>query len=92
MEFFKIQDPKKRDDIVKNYMANREKLYNESINRNVSDANYQTDLSKFFQPLIESNEKVKNELKSIAYREVDSSPLALTYPESETSFESSKSC
>ena len=60
-------------------MKEEEKIYQDSKNENIYDANLQTDLTKLYKPLIESNEKV---LKKIAVDKVDEGSLfALTYPE-----------
>ena len=79
MSFYVIQDRDKRDEIVKEINERRKKIYQDSKNENIYDANLQTDLTKLYKPLIESNEKV---LKKIAVDKVDEgSLLALTYPE-----------
>ena len=66
MSFFKIQDPNKRDEIVREMIERRKKIYQDRLNENISEANFQTDLSKLYKPLIESNEKM---IKSIADKE-----------------------
>ena len=66
MSFFKIQDPNKRDEIVGEMIERRKNIYQDSLNENIYDANLQTDLSKLYKPLIESNEKM---IKSIADKE-----------------------
>ena len=89
MSFYVIQDRDKRDEIVKEINERRKKIYQDSKNENIYDANLQTDLTKLYKPLIESNEKV---LKKIAVDKVDEGSLfALTYPEkqSESAGESS---
>ena len=89
MSFYVIQDRDKRDEIVKEINERRKKIYQDSKNENIYDANLQTDLTKLYKPLIESNEKV---LKKIAVDKVDKGSLfALTYPEeqSESAGESS---
>ena len=89
MSFYVIQDRDKRDEIVKEINERRKKIYQDSKNENIYDANLQTDLTKLYKPLIESNEKV---LKKIAVDKVDEGSLfALTYPEekSESASESS---
>ena len=79
MSFYEIKDREKRDEIVKEINERRKKIYQDSKNENIYDANLQTDLTKLYKPLIESNEKV---LKKIAVDKVDEgSLLALTYPE-----------
>ena len=66
MSFFKIQDPNKRDEVVREMIERRKKIYQDSLNENIYDANLQTDLSKLYKPLIESNEKM---IKSMADKE-----------------------
>ena len=66
MPFFEIQDLNKRDEIVREINERRKKIYQNSLNENIYDANLQTDLSKLYKPLIESNEKM---MKSIADKE-----------------------
>ena len=81
--FKKIQDTNKRDEIVREMNERRKKIYQDSLNENIFDANLQTDLSKLYKPLIESNEKmimsiadkersnekVQNELESTSFEE-----------------------
>ena len=66
MPIFEIQDLNKRDEIVREINERRKKIYQDSLNENIYDANLQTDLGKFYKPLIESNEKM---IKSIADKE-----------------------
>ena len=66
MSFFKIQDPNKRDEIAREMIERRKKIYQDSSNEIIYDANLQTDLSKLCKHLIESNEKM---IKSIAKKE-----------------------
>ena len=56
---------------MKEINERRKKIYQASKNENIYDANLQTDLTKLYKPLIESNEKILNkiadkELKKIA--------------------------
>ena len=62
MPFYEIQDLNKRDEIVKEINERRKKIYQDSINENIYDANLQTDLTKLYKPLIESNEKILNKI------------------------------
>ena len=45
MSFLKISDSKKRDEIVKEFIERKKRIYQDSINHNLSDASFQTDLS-----------------------------------------------
>ena len=62
MPFYEIQDLNKRDEIVKEINERRKKIYQDSKNENIYDANLQTDLTKLYKPLIESNEKTLNKI------------------------------
>ena len=62
MPFYEIQDLNKRDEIVKEINERRKKIYQDSKNENIHDANLQTDLTKLYNPLIESNEKILNKI------------------------------
>ena len=62
MPFYEIQDLNKRDEIVKEINERRKKIYQDSKNENIYDANLQTDLTKLYKPLIESNEKILNKI------------------------------
>ena len=61
-----MQDPNKRDEVVGEMIERRKKIYQDSLNESIYDANLQADLSKLYKPLIESNEKM---IKSIAAKE-----------------------
>ena len=62
MPFYEIQDLNKRDEVVKEINERRKKIYQDSKNENIYDANLQTDLTKLYKPLIESNEKILNKI------------------------------
>ena len=62
MPFYEIQDLNKRDEIVKEINERRKKIYQDSKNENIYNANLQTDLTKLYKPLIESNEKILNKI------------------------------
>ena len=62
MPFYEIQDLNKRDEIVKEINERRKKIYQDSLNENIYDANLQTDLTKLYKPLIERNEKILNKI------------------------------
>ena len=66
MVFLKISDPKKRDEIVKEFIERKKRIYQDSINHNLSDASFQTDLTKMYKPLLDSNNTIKESLKGAA--------------------------
>ena len=50
MPFFEIQDLNKRDEIVREINERRKKIYQDSLNEIIYDANLQTDLTKLYKP------------------------------------------
>ena len=66
MSFLKISESKKRDEIVKEFMERKKRIYQDSINHNISDASFQTDLTKMCKPLLDSNNTIKESLKGAA--------------------------
>ena len=54
MSFFKITDPNKREEIVKDYVARRKRILQNSYNERLGDFNLQTDLSKIFTPITQT--------------------------------------
>ena len=84
MSFLKISDPKKRDEIVKEFIERKKSIYQDSVNNNLSEASFQTDLTKMYKPLLDSNNTIKESLKGAADKlregmlSITSSPQALT--------------
>ena len=84
MSFLKISDPKKRDEIVKEFIKRKKRIYQDSVNNNLSDASFQTDLTKMYKPLLDSNNTRKESMKGAADKlsegmlSLTSSPHALT--------------
>ena len=66
MSFLKISDSKKRDEIVKEFIERKKRIYQDSINHNISDASFQTDLTKMYKPLLDSDSMIKESLKGTA--------------------------
>ena len=66
MSFLKISDPKKRDEIVKEFIERKKRIYQDSVNNKLSDASFQTDLTKMYKPLLDSNNTIKESLKGAA--------------------------
>ena len=66
MSLLKISDPKKRDEIVKEFTERKKRIYQDSVNNNLSEASFQTDLTKMYKPLLDSNNTIKESLKGAA--------------------------
>ena len=63
MAFLKISDPKKRNEIVKEFIERKKRIYQDSLNTNQYDATFQTDLTKMCKPLLDSNNTLKKACK-----------------------------
>ena len=83
MSFLKISDPFKRDLIVKEYLNLRKNIWYNMINERTGEQQLQTDLSKFFKPITETQKDtargITEGLKPI--REcIENLPQAITFP------------
>ena len=52
MSFLNITDPKKRDSIVDDYLANVKSLQHRDINERAQDLARQYDLNRMFEPVV----------------------------------------
>ena len=70
MSFFRINDPKRRDAFVAEYMATTKRIREDNLARRMGDLSQRQELETHFTPLIESNEKasraVRDELRPIS--------------------------
>ena len=83
MSFLKIKDPAKRDAIVKEYLELKKNIRDNLISERTGELELQTDLSKFYRPITETQKATAKEitegLKPI--REgIEKLPQAITFP------------
>ena len=83
MSFLKISDPLKRDSIVKEYLELKKIIRDNFLSERIGEQQLQTDLSKFYKPIIETQKATVREitegLKPI--REgIEKLPEAITFP------------
>ena len=83
MSFLKISDPVKRDLIVKEYLELKKNIRDNFLRERTGEQHLQTDLSKFFKPITETQKATSREitegLKPI--REgIENLPQAITFP------------
>ena len=83
MSFLKINDPLKRDAIVKEYLDLKKKIRNNFLSERIGEQQLQTDLSKFYRPITETQKATTREitegLKPI--REgIEKLPEAIVFP------------
>ena len=83
MSFLKISDPLKRDSIVKEYLELKKKIRDNFLSERIGEQQLQTDLSKFYKPITETQKATTREitegLKPI--REgIEKLPEAIVFP------------
>ena len=62
MSFLKINDPLKRDAIVKEYLELKEKIRSNFLSERIGEQQLQTDLSKFYRPITETQKATTREI------------------------------
>ena len=62
MSFLKISDPLKRDSIVKEYLELKKKIRNNFLSERIGEQQLQTDLSKFYRPITETQKATAREI------------------------------
>ena len=62
MSFLKISDPVKRDLIVKEYLELKKNIWDNLLSERTGEQQLQTDLSKFFKPITETQKATTREI------------------------------
>ena len=62
MSFLKIGDPLKRDAIVKEYLELKKNIRNNLLSERIGEQQLQTDLSKFYKPITETQKATTREI------------------------------
>ena len=62
MSFLKISDPAKRDAIVKEYLELKKNIRNNLLSERTGEMELQTDLSKFYRPITETQKATAREI------------------------------
>ena len=62
MSFLKITDPLKRDTIVKEYLELKKKIKSNFLSERIGEQQLQTDLSKFYKPITETQKATAREI------------------------------
>ena len=83
MSFLKISDPAKRDLMVKEYLDLKKNIWDNLLSEKTGEQDLQTDLSKFFKPITETQKakarEITEELKPIK-EGIENLPQAITFP------------
>ena len=69
MSFIKVKDPRKREELIRDFIETRKRIKDNFIPKKVGEAEYQTGLTKLFKPVTETQkataEKITQELLPI---------------------------
>ena len=83
MSFLKVSDPAKRDSIIKEYLDLKKNIRDNLLSERTGEQQLQTNLSKFFKPIIETQKatarEITEELKPIK-EGIEKLLQAITFP------------
>ena len=54
MSFIKVKDPRKREELIRDFIETRKRIKDNFIAKKVGEAEYQTGLTKLFKPVTET--------------------------------------
>ena len=62
MSFIKVTDPRKREELIKDFIQTRKRIKDNFIARKVGESEYQTGLTKLFKPVTETQKETAKEI------------------------------
>ena len=62
MSFIKVTDPRKREELIKDFIETRKRIKDTFIARKVGESEYQTGLTKLFKPVTETQKATAKEI------------------------------
>ena len=62
MSFIKVKDPRKREELIRDFIETRKRIKDNFIVRKVGEAEYQTGLTKLFKPVTETQKATTKEI------------------------------
>ena len=62
MSFIKVKDPRKREELVRDFIETRKRIKDNFVARKVGEAEYQTGLTKLFKPVTETQKTTTKEI------------------------------
>ena len=62
MSFIKVKDPRKREELIRDFIETRKRIKDNFVARKVGEAEYQTGLTKLFKPVTETQKATANEI------------------------------
>ena len=62
MSFIKVKDPRKREELIRDFIETRKRIKDNFIARKIGEAEYQTGLTKLFKPVTETQKATTKEI------------------------------
>ena len=62
MSFIKVKDPRKREELIRDFIETRKRIKDSFITRKVGESEYQTGLTKLFKPVTETQKETSKEI------------------------------
>ena len=62
MSFIKVKDPRKREELVRDFIETRKRIKDNFVARKVGESEYQTGLTKLFKPITETQKATAKEI------------------------------
>ena len=62
MSFIKVKDPRKREELIRDFIETRKRIKDNFIARKVGESEYQTRLTKLFKPITETQKATAKEI------------------------------
>ena len=62
MSFIKVKDPRKREELIKDFIETRKRIKDSFIAKKVGESEYQTGLTKLFKPVTETQKETAKEI------------------------------
>ena len=62
MSFIKVKDPRKREELIRDFIETRKRIKDNFISRKVGESEYQTGLTKLFKPVTETQKATAKEI------------------------------
>ena len=62
MSFIKVKDPRKREELISDFIETRKRIKDNFIARKVGEIDYQTGLTKLFKPVTEAQKATAKEI------------------------------
>ena len=62
MSFIKVKDPRKREELIRDFIETRKRIKDNFIARKVGESKYQTGLTKLFKPVTETQKATAKEI------------------------------